>query len=200
MDSLLIVSSSDKSIGLLSQLINSWAVTKITSTKSSGEARRLINTIDYDLVLINTPLSDEFGDELSIAITEMSSSGVILIIQNELADEISAKVSDYGVLVVSKPISRQLFYQALKLALASKKRMSGLILTSKEKMSGLISENNLLQKKIEEIRLVTRAKCVLIQYLNMTEEQAHRYIEKQAMDMRTTRKDISQNILKNYET
>nr|WP_312578433.1 ANTAR domain-containing protein [Sedimentibacter sp.] len=189
MDSVLIVSGSDKSIEQLSQLINTWAVTKITSTKSSGEARRLINTVDYDLALINTPLSDEFGDGLATSITEMSSSGVILIIKNEIADEISAKVSDYGVLVVSKPISRQLFYQALKLAVASKKRMSG-----------LISENNLLQKKIEEIRLVTRAKCVLIQYLNMTEEQAHRYIEKQAMDMRTTRKDISQNILKNYET
>lgn len=188
MDSVLIVSSSDKSIGLLSQLINSWAVTKITSTKSSGEARRLVNTLDYDLVIINTPLSDEFGDELSASITDMSSSGVILIIQNEIADEISAKVSDYGVLVVSKPIARQVFYQALKLAIASKKRMSG-----------LISENNLLQKKIEEIRLVTRAKCILIQYLNMTEEQAHRYIEKQAMDMRSARKEVAQKILDKYE-
>ncbi len=188
MDSVLIVSSSDKSIGLLSQLINSWSVTKITSTKSSGEARRLVNTLDYDLVIINTPLSDEFGDELSASITDMSSSGVILIIQNEIADEISSKVSDYGVLVVSKPIVRQVFFQALKLAIASKKRMSG-----------LISENNLLQKKIEEIRLVTRAKCILIQYLNMTEEQAHRYIEKQAMDMRSARKEVAQKILDKYE-
>ncbi len=136
MDSVLIVSSSDKSIGLLSQLINAWAVTKITSAKNSGEARRLVNTIDYDLVIINTPLLDEFGDELATSITEMSSSGVILIIKNEIADEISAKVSDYGVLVVSKPIARQVFYQALKLAIASKKRMTG-----------LISENNLFTEK-----------------------------------------------------
>lgn len=189
MDSVLIVSSSNKSIELLTQLINTWAVSKITSTKSSTEARRLINTVDYDLILINTPLSDEFGDKFAITIAEISSSGVILIVKNELADDISAKVEDYGVLVVSKPIVRQLFYQALKLAIASKKRISG-----------LRSENMLLQNKIEEIRLVTRAKCVLIQYLNMTEDQAHRYIEKQAMDMRTNRKDIAQNILKNYET
>ncbi|MGB4438219.1 MAG: ANTAR domain-containing protein, partial [Sedimentibacter sp.] len=54
--------------------------------------------------------------------------------------------------------------------------------------------------KIEEIRIVTRAKCVLIQYLNMTENQAHRYIEKQAMDMRTTREEISLSILKTYES
>jgi response regulator NasT len=34
----------------------------------------------------------------------------------------------------------------------------------------------------------------------MTEGQAHRYIEKQAMDMRTPRKEIAENILKTYET
>jgi response regulator NasT len=189
MDNILIVSSSNKSIELLSQIINSWAVSKITSTKSSGEARRLLNTVEFDLVIINTPLSDEFGDSLATSLTETSSSGVIIIIQNEIADEMSAKVSDYGVLVVSKPISRQFFYQALKLAVASKKRMSG-----------LVNENNLLQRKIEDIRLVARAKCVLIQYLSMSEDQAHRYIEKQAMDLRATRKEIAQNILKNYET
>ena len=57
-----------------------------------------------------------------------------------------------------------------------------------------------LQKKIEEIRLVDRAKCVLIQYLNMTEAEAHRYIEKQAMDMRKTKKTIAENILNTYDS
>lgn len=45
----------------------------------------------------------------------------------------------------------------------------------------LKSENERLQEKIAEIRLVDRAKCALIQYADMTEPQAHRYIEKQAM-------------------
>lgn len=64
---------------------------------------------------------------------------------------------------------------------------------------GLKSENQRLQKQIEEIRLVNRAKCVLIQYLSMTEPQAHRYIEKQAMDLRTPRREIAERILKTYE-
>jgi response regulator NasT len=63
----------------------------------------------------------------------------------------------------------------------------------------LENENNKLQKKIEAIRLVDRAKCVLIQYLNMTEPQAHRYIEKQAMDLRQSRVATAENILKTYE-
>ena len=64
---------------------------------------------------------------------------------------------------------------------------------------GLRNENFKLQSKIEEIRLVNRAKCVLIQYLKLTEPQAHRYIEKQAMDTRQTKKDVAEKILKTYE-
>ena len=57
-----------------------------------------------------------------------------------------------------------------------------------------------LQKKIEEIRLVDRAKCALIQYLNMTEATAHRYIEKQAMDTRRTKSAIAKDILNTYDS
>ena len=52
--------------------------------------------------------------------------------------------------------------------------------------------------QIEEIRLVDRAKCALIQYLSFTEQQAHRHIEKQAMDMHIT-KEVALGILKTYE-
>lgn len=188
MDSALIVSSSDKGIDLISQLLNTNVKTDVMSAKSSGEARRLMNASEYDIVVINTPLTDEFGDNLAVTITEISVSGVILIVNSDMADDIASKVESYGVLIVSKPIIRQVFMQAQKLATASKKRILA-----------LKSENISLQQKIEEIRIVTRAKCVLIQYLNMTETQAHRYIEKQAMDMRTTRQEIAINILKTYE-
>jgi response regulator NasT len=35
--------------------------------------------------------------------------------------------------------------------------------------------------------------------MNMNEKEAHRYIEKQAMDMRTTKRLIAERILKTYE-
>ena len=48
--------------------------------------------------------------------------------------------------------------------------------------------------------MVDRAKCAMIQYLNMTEPQAHRYIEKQAMDLRITKKEVARGILETYDT
>ena len=66
-------------------------------------------------------------------------------------------------------------------------------------MSGMLSvENEKLAGKIDEFRIIDRAKWVLIDYLKMSEEQAHRYIEKQAMDLRIPRIEAAKNILKTY--
>ena len=52
---------------------------------------------------------------------------------------------------------------------------------------------------MEEIRLVNRAKWRLIEVLKMTEAQAHRYIEKQAMDRCVNRRTIASEILAAYK-
>lgn len=188
MDSVLIVSSSDKGTELLWGLLKMGEDSLMMSAKSGSEARRIMVQNHFDVVVIVTPLSDEFGHELGLSVAEATTAGVILIVKQDIADAVSSKVEDYGVLVVEKPISRVLFYQALKLVKASRRRILG-----------LKNENLQLQNKIAEIRIVDRAKCALIQYLNMNETQAHKYIEKQAMDMQLTRKAIAENILKAYE-
>ena len=51
---------------------------------------------------------------------------------------------------------------------------------------------------MEEIRLVNRAKWLLISELKMDEPDAHRYIEKQAMDRCVTRREVAEEIIKTY--
>lgn len=70
---------------------------------------------------------------------------------------------------------------------------------SVSKVMRLRAENDKLQKKMDELRLISRAKCVLSAYLNMSEEQAHKYLEKQAMDLRMSKVEVAMNILKTYE-
>ncbi|MPN53777.1 hypothetical protein SDC9_201443 [bioreactor metagenome] len=48
--------------------------------------------------------------------------------------------------------------------------------------------------------MIDRAKMLLISHLAFSEAQAHRYIEKQAMDMRATKRAIAEEILKTYES
>ena len=91
-------------------------------------------------------------------------------------------------LVIEKPVNRQMFFKSI--------RMAGV---QQSRMTGLQRENKKLRDKIEEIRTVDRAKCLLIQFEAMTETQAHRYIEKQAMDLRVPRRRIAEDILHQYE-
>ena len=39
-----------------------------------------------------------------------------------------------------------------------------------------------MQEKIAQVRLVSHAKCCLVEREQMSEDAAHRYIEKRAMD------------------
>ena len=56
-----------------------------------------------------------------------------------------------------------------------------------------------IEEKMEEIRIVNRAKWLLIEELKMSEKEAHRYIEKQAMDRCVTRRVIAEKILSTYK-
>ena len=89
---------------------------------------------------------------------------------------------------VPKTVPPDVFFLAVRLLLASKRRVQK-----------LEDENRKLLNKIEELKMVDRAKCTLIQTLKMTEQQAHRYIEKQSMDLRQPRISIAENILRTYE-
>ena len=61
------------------------------------------------------------------------------------------------------------------------------------------AEVKALEEKVEEMRIVNCAKYLLIEQLQMTEAQAHRYIEKRAMDRCVTRITIAQSILSTYK-
>ncbi len=188
MNRTLIVSSSAAGAQLVQELLPPRDYSPVVTACGGAEARRYCAEGDYDIVIINTPLSDEFGHDLAVSIASGSAAGVVMLVKNERADDIAARVEPAGVFVIPKPISRPFFFQALRLVDVSCRRM--LLLRR---------ENCRLQTTIEELRLIDRAKCALIQCLLMTEPQAHRYIEKQAMDLRCPKRQVAENILKTYE-
>ncbi|WP_394923650.1 ANTAR domain-containing response regulator [uncultured Robinsoniella sp.] len=188
MDSVLIISPTEKSIAVFRDMLSQSSCRELVTVANCGEARRLLIERSFDLCIINSPLRDETGVSLARNIATEGSTQVILIVKTELYDDVSMKVEEYGVFTIAKPISKVLFWSALKLCQASHNRMSV-----------MRNENKQLLQKIEDIRIVDRAKCILIEYLNMSESEAHKYIEKQAMDTRVTRRIIADRILKSYE-
>ena len=189
-DKVLIISSNENATNLIASLVKEAAHCSVSVVHTGIESRRIIGgNSDYDLVIINAPLSDEFGNELAEFVSESTMASCIMMVKADIADGVGEKLEDYGVSVISKPLNKTVFFQAMKMINAMRKRILG-----------LRDQNIKLQKKIDEIRIVNRAKFALMQYLQFTEQQAHRYLEKQAMDMRKTKKEIALEIIKIYET
>lgn len=188
MSSALIVCDSPKGTAFFKDFLTENFCQSIAVVENGQEARRSLVNGEYDVCIINAPILGDSGEQLAIDLAEKNVCQVILFIKAEYMEEVTEKVEDYGVITVSKPISKQLFWSALKLAKVAQRRIAM-----------MQRENTKLKKKLEDVKLISRAKCVLISYENLSEEEAHRYIEKKAMDLRLPRIDVAKKVLKKYE-
>lgn len=151
---------------------------------SGGEGRRRMDGKEFAVVVINTPLPDEFGHELALYALEKTHAGVVLLAKAGTAEHLAETLQTRGVLVLAKPFSAQQFRQAVQMAAGCFYRLDA-----------LRAENDRLTDKLAQLRLVDRAKCFLIEHRGLTEAEAHRLIEKTAMDSRRSRGEVAQEIL-----
>lgn len=84
------------------------------------------------------------------------------------------------------------------LLLSSSDKLNTSLLSLLSDSSFEIVKVSALSAKIEELRLINRAKCVLIDQLRMSEADAHHYIEKQAMNRCISRRAMAEKILSAY--
>lgn len=183
----LVVSGSDKAFDYISELLPPNEFYPILKAGSAGEAKRMLLSAAVDIIIINTPLTDEFGTELALDLSE-NPVGVLLLVKSDNFEQVCYKVEDNGILTVAKPGSRQIIYGAVKLLAATA-----------AKLRKLEKKNRTLQEKMTDIRTVNRAKWLLIENLNMSEKDAHYYIEKQAMDTRLSRREVAESIIRTYD-
>lgn len=184
MERILVVSRSEQGAKTLQSLIETHeGPVSLTISPSESDARGKVLDEDWDLVVVNTPMEHGLGEDLARMIAMQSTSPVVMLVRDTYLDTIKEEMEREGILVVSKPLVRELFWQALSLSRAMRARMQG-----------IQERNRTLERKIEEIRMVDKAKWVLIRK-GMDEENAHKYIERQAMDRRLSRAVIAEEIL-----
>lgn len=186
--SILLVSSSDKFNSSLLPLLSENRYSPVTVASDVTTARRFLAEHRYDIVIINSPLTDDFGTRLALDMCENSATGVMLLVKAEHYPDINSRVSPFGVFTVSKPTTAQMINQSLLLLCATRERLRRM-----EQKAASIEE------KMEEIRIVNRAKWLLIEQLKMTESEAHRYIEKQAMDRCISKRSVAESIISIYK-
>ncbi len=185
--SILIVSATDAFTSALADLFSAAKYSPIHTVSSVSAARRELTEKTYDFVIINSPLRDDAGIRFAIDTCSNKQSVVLLLVKSDIHNGVHDQVTEYGVFTLSKPISKVTMSYALNWLESARERLRQF-----EKKSLSIEE------KMAEIRLVNKAKWILISQLSMSESEAHRYIEKQAMDRCVTKRTIAEEIIKTY--
>ena len=185
--SALVVSAAEKLNTALSDVLSESNCRPVRFCSNVSSAKRALIDRTFDFVIINSPLPDDPGIRFAIDTGSTKGTVVLLLVRDELYEGVYDKVVEHGIFALSKPLSHQALTIALRLMASACERLRRL---EKKTLS--------VEEKMEEIRVVNRAKWLLISELKMDEPQAHRYIEKRAMDRCISKKEIAEEIIQLY--
>ena len=185
--SVLLVSSSEKFDSAFMKFLPQSVYHPVVTASGISAAKRALLERSYDFIIINTPLPDEYGDTFAVDVTSNRDSVALMIVKSEHLEEIHARVYDRGVYTLCKPASPASVTQALRW-------MS----VTRERLRSMDNNHTSIDQKMAQIRLSNRAKWLLIEKLGMTEDEAHHYIEKKAMDSGMTKAAVTEEIITRF--
>ncbi|HUC13009.1 MAG TPA: response regulator [Acidimicrobiales bacterium] len=156
----------------------------VAETSRGDEVVGLVRQHRPDLAILDIKMPG--GDGLSAAaeITADRLAAVLVLTafsQRELID----RAREAGALAyLVKPFQRNDLVPAMELAIGRF-----------EEMKALEDENKDLEERLETRKVVDRAKGKLMDELDMKENDAFRWVQRRAMDERTSMRDVAQRVL-----
>jgi len=186
----LIVSTNEKVNTAITKYLSVCNCEKIDVVDSIPLSKRLLLEREYDIVVINSPVNDDNGINYAISLSDNERLGVLLLVRGELYDEAYDKTHEFGIMTLAKPTPAKLFAQSVRLLMSAKAKMGSIKATASSPMT--------LKQKMDEIKIVSDAKLLLMENESMSEEVAHRYIEKRAMDLRVTKRSVAEEVISRY--
>ena len=183
----------EENVRLLRQILRGAAATgqlQILQALTLEQVRRGVSgagaQAPADLLIAAMPLSDGAGVEGIIDVAQRNPQLMtILMVRQEAFEQVSYQCRSLPIFVIAMPFKRQVLAEAASFML----RMST-VMADKDK------ELARLRKSLSEIRIITRAKIHLMQTKQMTEEEAHYYLAKEAMDRSLYKKEVAEENLK----
>ncbi len=187
--SVLLVSASEKMNTAMTSALPSTDFWPVRTVRSISQARRLSMESSYDLILVNCPLPDGDGLQYGIDVCANSEASVLLLVPGEDYEETYYEALPHGVMTIPRPVSREVFSHSLRLLCAVR-----------ERLRSVGKAQSTVEEKMEELRLVNKAKWLLMEQGGMREDEAHRTILRRAMEQRQPKKVIAEQILRSGPT
>ena len=182
--SILVVSAGEQFNRGLTELLPPGEYDPLHFVGSVSEAERALADRRYDFVMVNSPLPDGTGVSFAIDVSATPNAVCLLLLRPEQYNEIYNEVTAQGVYTLIKPVPKRLIDTGMRWMAASRERLRQF---EKRTLT--------LEEKMAEIRLVNRAKWHLIDTLGLTEDAAHHYIERLAMDLCISKREAAEQVL-----
>ncbi len=160
-----------------------------TSVNESGlddKGLKLVREGDYGLLIIVSDIKNEMALKAA-KLASIHPTASIMHIADETdfssdeEKEAREKLLDIGAILLVKPLSKNSFLVAVNSADMAHIRLCK------------------LRKKVEEEKVLARSKLILMRTLSLSEDEAHKYIEKEAMNSGQKKIDVAYEILRTYD-
>lgn len=187
---LLLVSASQTVETKITALFQKEGFSSFFCAKSTLEAKRILIDQEVDLLILDAPFPEEDAVEfvLELARSKSFDYSIIILANAEIYEKNLYQAEHMGLVIFKKPMDVRILLQTMRL-----------LLSMRVKIKKLENKADSLQQKLKEDRLISRAKILLVANLKMSEEDAHYYIEKKAMDACVKKIKVAQEIIRRYE-
>lgn len=180
-------SASEKMMKQLGQFLGENGLNIVGETVSGHDFLRRVHTVYPDVVVVDGRMKGMTGHELSeILIGEKVCPVVALISSAEVGHFVNLSQEPTFVPLV-KPCSRDTLINTIDLLVKTSKSIG----TLEKEFKTIKSDRDLAAQ-------MNQAKSLLMEHMNLTEEEAHRRIQKQSMDKGIAKVKIAEAIIMMY--
>ena len=123
-----------------------------------------------------------------VRLAESSEAVFLLLVHPGTYEAVWRFVQAAGICVMSWPAPQEVFRQTLRNLLLLKKSLRA-----------MQEKTDQLQSQLQDMKRIQKAKSLLMRQLGMSEEDAHRWIEKAAMDRCVKKREIAETVIRMYE-
>ncbi|MHC1747060.1 MAG: ANTAR domain-containing response regulator [Cellulosilyticaceae bacterium] len=146
---------------------------------------RRLSTHNIDLVILEPSLKGVVLKEIVSVILKNYRIPVIVLANDAESGYFYDLTGEFGFACIQKPLSKQALLQSIVL-----------LINSMQAIKKLQAKVNTLEKKLENKDIILKAKEYLMTIEQMSENEAHRYIQKESMDRKITKEQMAKEILR----
>lgn len=181
----LIVSSQRSLNQCIKEILLKESVSIITFCDRLNQIEEECKQMTYDMMIVN---EDSIHDFHNLMIYHKKFSCIIVCLKHQVKESYLHQCKAHHMVILMKPIKIHVFTQILQVCIQSQLQMK----ENNQKLQAL-------NQRYQELKIIHHAKYLLMEKEHLKESQAHRMIEKQAMDKRCSKLVIAQRYIKKYE-